>query len=192
MHPSLTAEGYISLGDWRWTSSEDSLVLLDDDSNLPYIDAEGNPAVVQYNAEGVSVGDSPQSQYGVSLKYSYEHLHRHATRCSAATWLTPSTNGENEGRQSWQIPTYGLLDLHAGYNFTMNETNMDVRLSAFNILNTVYRRATPKTTMRTASGTSPIPTANTPSVKTTSMPDRPVCTWAAATAPTQHPHPILA
>ena len=48
-----------------------------------------------------------------------------------------SLNGENEGRQSWQIPTYGLLDLHAGYNFTVNETNMDVRLSAFNILNTV-------------------------------------------------------
>ena len=141
-HPSLTIEGYASLGDWRWTSSEDSLVLLDDDSNLPYIDAEGNPAVVQYNAEGVSVGDSPQSQYSVSLKYSYKkvYLKPRFTIFSRhfADFDPFSLNGENEGRQSWQIPTYGLLDLHAGYNFDVNETNMDVRLSAFNILNTVY------------------------------------------------------
>ena len=142
VHPSLTLEGYISLGDWRWTSSEDSLVLLDDDSNLPYIDAEGNPAVVQYNAEGVSVGDSPQSQYSVSLKYSYKNIYikpRYTVFSRHYADFDPfSLNGENEGRQSWQIPTYGLLDLHAGYNFTVNETNMDVRLSAFNILNTVY------------------------------------------------------
>ena len=44
LNPRLTIEGYASLGDWRWTSSEDSLVLLDDDSNLPYIDVEGNVA----------------------------------------------------------------------------------------------------------------------------------------------------
>ena len=142
VHPSLTLEGYISLGDWRWTSSEDSLVLLDDDSNLPYIDAEGNPAVVQYNAEGVSVGDSPQSQYSVSLKYSYKNIYikpRYTVFSRHYADFDPfSLNGENEGRQSWQIPTYGLLDLHAGYNFTVNETNMDVRLSAFNILNAVY------------------------------------------------------
>ena len=141
-HPSLTIEGYASLGDWRWTSSEDSLVLLDDDSNLPYIDAEGNPAVVQYNAEGVSVGDSPQSQYSVSLKYSYKKIYvkpRFTIFSRHFADFDPfSLNGENEGRQSWQIPTYGLLDLHAGYNFDVNETNMDVRLSAFNILNTVY------------------------------------------------------
>jgi len=142
VHPSLTVEGYASLGDWRWTSSEDSLVLLDDDSNLPYIDAEGNPAVVQYNAEGVSVGDSPQSQYSVSLKYSYKKIYvkpRFTIFSRHFADFDPfSLNGENEGRQSWQIPTYGLLDLHAGYNFDVNETNMDVRLSAFNILNTVY------------------------------------------------------
>lgn len=141
-HPSLTIEGYVSLGDWRWTSSEDSLVLLDDDSNLPYIDAEGNPAVVQYNAEGVSVGDSPQSQYSISLKYGYKNFYlkpRYTVFSRHFADFDPfSLNGENEGRQSWQIPTYGLLDLHAGYNFDVNETNMDVRLSAFNILNTVY------------------------------------------------------
>ena len=142
LNPRLTIEGYASLGDWRWTSSEDSLVLLDDDSNLPYIDVEGNVAVVQYNAEGVSVGDSPQSQYSVSLKYTYKQLYlkpRFTVFSRHFADFDPfSLNGENEGRQSWQIPTYGLLDLHAGYRLDLNGTNMDFRLSIFNLLNTVY------------------------------------------------------
>ena len=138
----VTIEGYASYGDWRWTSSEDSLVLLDDDSNLPYIDVEGNVAIVQYNAEGVSVGDSPQSQYSVSLKYTYKQLYlkpRFTVFSRHFADFDPfSLNGENEGRQSWQIPTYGLLDLHAGYRLDLNGTNMDFRLSIFNLLNTVY------------------------------------------------------
>lgn len=142
LSPRLTIEGYASLGDWRWTSSEDSLVLLDDDSNLPYIDVEGNVAIVQYNAEGVSVGDSPQSQYSVSLKYTYKQLYlkpRFTVFSRHFADFDPfSLNGENEGRQSWQIPTYGLLDLHAGYRLDLNGTNMDFRLSIFNLLNTVY------------------------------------------------------
>lgn len=142
IHPKLTLEGFASLGDWRWTSSEDSLVLLDDDSNLPYINAEGEVAVVQYNAEGVSVGDSPQSQYSASLKYSYKSFYikpRFTVFSRHFADFDPfSLNGENEGRQSWQIPTYGLLDLHAGYNTNVGETNMDIRLSIFNALNTVY------------------------------------------------------
>jgi hypothetical protein len=139
---NLTLEGYISLGDWTWTSSEDSLILLDDETNLPYIDQEGNPAIVQYNAEGVAVGDSPQRQYGVSLKYRYKrvYLKPRFTLFSRhfADFDPFSLNGENEGRQSWQIPSYGLLDLHAGYNVDYKGTNIDFRLSAFNILNTVY------------------------------------------------------
>ena len=142
LNSRLTLEGYASLGNWRWTSSEDSLVLLDDDSNLPYIDVEGNTAIVQYNAEGVSVGDSPQSQYSVSLKYTHKKVYikpRFTVFSRHFADFDPfSLNGENEGRQSWQIPTYGLLDLHAGYNLNLNGTNMDIRLSVFNLLNTVY------------------------------------------------------
>ncbi|MDG2362745.1 MAG: hypothetical protein P8L80_01430, partial [Flavobacteriales bacterium] len=49
-----------------------------------------------------------------------------------------SLNGENEGRQSWELPSYGLLDLHMGYTLDLNESQIDFRISAFNILNTVY------------------------------------------------------
>ena len=139
---NLTIEGYISLGDWKWTSSEDSLVLLGENTNLPYFDQEGNPAIVQYNAEGVAVGDSPQRQYSVSIKYSFKKFYikpRFTVFSRHYADFDPfSLYGENEGRQSWQIPTYGLLDLHTGYNMDIGGSNVDFRLSAFNILNTVY------------------------------------------------------
>ena len=140
--PRLTIEGYASLGDWRWTSSEDSLVLLDDETNLPYVDQEGNPAVVQYNAEGVAVGDSPQRQFSISLKYKRNRVYlkpRFTIFSQHYADFDPfSLYGENEGRQSWQIPTYGLLDVHAGYNMNLGSSNLDIRLSVFNVLNTAY------------------------------------------------------
>ncbi|MEO0404055.1 MAG: hypothetical protein AAF193_04225, partial [Bacteroidota bacterium] len=45
---------------------------------------------------------------------------------------------ENEGRQSWQIPSYGLLDLHAGYGFDWGATKVNFTVSLFNSLNTTY------------------------------------------------------
>jgi len=138
----ITIEGYGSYGDWRWTSSEDSLILLDDDTNLPYLDWQGNPEIIKYNAAGVSVGDAPQTQIGFAIRYR-----------KAGFYIKPrftffdrfyadfdpfSLNGENEGRQSWKLPSYGLLDLHMGYTLNMNESQIDFRISAFNILNSVY------------------------------------------------------
>jgi hypothetical protein len=138
----ITIEGYGSYGDWRWTSSEDSLILLDDDTNLPYLDWQGNPEIVKYNAAGVSVGDAPQTQIGFAIRYRkngfyvkprYTYFDRYY-----ANFDPFSLNGDNEGRQSWELPAYGLLDLHMGYTLDMDESQVDFRFSAFNVLNTVY------------------------------------------------------
>ena len=72
----ITLEGYGSYGDWRWTSSEDSLILLDENTNLPYLDWQGNPEIVKYNAAGVSVGDAPQTQIGFACPLPQERLLR--------------------------------------------------------------------------------------------------------------------
>ena len=138
----ITLEGYGSYGDWRWTSSEDSLILLDDDTNLPYLDWQGNPEIVKYNAAGVSVGDAPQTQIGFAIRYRkngfyvkprYTYFDRFY-----ANFDPFSLNGDNEGRQSWELPAYGLLDLHMGYTMDLEESQIDFRFSAFNVLNTVY------------------------------------------------------
>lgn len=139
---ALTIEGYVSLGNWKWTSSEDSLVLLDERTNLPYLDQLGNPAVVRYDAAGVAVGDSPQSQYSMSLKYNFGAVYikpRYTLFDRHYADFDPfSLNGDNSGRQSWQIPAYGLLDIHAGYRFDWNRSEGNIRLSLFNVLNTTY------------------------------------------------------
>jgi hypothetical protein len=139
---NLTVEGYASFGDWRWTSSEDSLVLLDDVTNLPYVGDDGLPIVVRYNAEGVSVGDAPQTQLGIALRYRKNGFYvkpRYTFFDRFYADFDPfSLNGENEGRQSWELPSYGLLDLHMGYTMEMDASQIDFRFSAFNVLNTVY------------------------------------------------------
>jgi len=138
----LTLEGYASVGDWRWTSSEDSLVLLDEATLLPYVDQYGDNIVVQYNAAGVSVGDAPQTQIGFALRYSKNGFYvkpRYTFFDRFYADFDPfSLNGENEGRQSWQLPSYGLLDLHLGYTLILKESQVDFRFSAFNVLNKVY------------------------------------------------------
>ena len=138
----ITIEGYASYGDWRWTSSEDSLILLDENTNLPYLDWEGNPEIVKYNAAGVSVGDAPQTQLGFAMRYRKHGFYikpRYTFFDRFYANFDPfSLNGENEGRQSWKLPAYGLLDLHMGYTMDLNESQIDFRLSMFNILNTIY------------------------------------------------------
>ncbi|WP_306641551.1 carboxypeptidase-like regulatory domain-containing protein [Sanyastnella coralliicola] len=138
----FTVEGFVSLGDWKWDSSEDELTLIDVETNRPFVDAEGEVVTVSYNAQGVSVGDAPQTMIGGAMKMQKKGFYVKPR----FTWFARhfadfdpfSLNGENEGRQSWEIPAYGLLDLHAGYTFKVKDSQIDVRLSGFNLLNTLY------------------------------------------------------
>ncbi|MFM1932674.1 MAG: hypothetical protein RL226_1977, partial [Bacteroidota bacterium] len=138
----FTLEGYISIGDWRWNSSSDSLTLIDQETQRPYTDANGDVVFVTYDAKGVHVGDSPQSQFSASLKFEwknfyikprYTYFDRHY-----ADFDPFSLNEGNEGRESWRMPGYGILELHAGYNFKVKETHFEIRGSVFNALNTKY------------------------------------------------------
>ena len=48
-------------------------------------------------------------------------------------------SGENSSRESWKIPAYKLLDLHAGYIFKLSENNkLDIKLSILNLTNEIY------------------------------------------------------
>lgn len=138
----FTLEGFVSIGDWRWDSSEDGLTLIDEETLLPFEDQDGNIVTVQYDAAGVSVGDAPQTQFGGSLKVQFGKFYLKPR----FTWFARhfadfdpfSLNGENSGRQSWEIPAYGLLDCHAGYSFKVKDSQVDLRVSGFNLLNTLY------------------------------------------------------
>ena len=54
------------------TSTEDGLQLIDAETNLPFLDSEGKPAVISYDAAGVSVGDAPQTTASLGLRWSHK------------------------------------------------------------------------------------------------------------------------
>ncbi|MGY8987270.1 MAG: hypothetical protein ACKVG7_01815, partial [Flavobacteriales bacterium] len=138
----LSLEGLLSLGDWKWTSS-DTVRFLDDDNN-PIVDDFSNEIVVTFDAEGVHVGDAAQTQYGLSLRYeptnnSYIKLRGTYFDNYYADFDPLSLNGINAGRESWVLPSYKLIDLHCGYTLKLNLKNkINFRFSVLNLLDEMY------------------------------------------------------
>jgi hypothetical protein len=140
---NLDLQGLFSLGDWRWTSA-DSVEIFDDNGNFDRTEF--------FNAEGVHVGDAPQTQVAASMRYEpIKHLYFKAQ----LTWferhfadfnpfnLDPKKNPasfdeDGNPRDSWKLPSYYLLDFHAGYSFFIKKAKFDIRGSVLNLLDEVY------------------------------------------------------
>lgn len=140
---NLEAEGLISLGDWRWTS-EDSVKLYN----------ESNQVVLTeyFNAKGVHVGDAAQTQLAASLRWEiikylyikgqFTYFNRYFAEFNPFD-LNPEKNpaGFDENgnpKDTWKMPSYYLIDLHAGYSLKIKKVKLDFRASVLNLLNTVY------------------------------------------------------
>ena len=139
---NLGVEGLVSLGDWKWMSS-DTVRFLDDNNN-PITDDFGNEIIASFDADGVHVGDAAQTQFGFSVRYepsynSYVKFRSTYFDNYYADFDPLSLNGENAGRESWKIPSYNLIDLHAGYKFKISQkTKMDIKLSILNLFDEIY------------------------------------------------------
>ena len=46
--------------------------------------------------------------------------------------------GANKDRESWRMPAYSLLDLHAGYSFNVWKVKLGISGSVLNVLDTIY------------------------------------------------------
>ncbi len=139
---NLTLEGLVSLGDWRWTS--DDVVRFFDDNNNPVTDDSGNEIIVDFDADGVHVGDAAQTQYGLSLRYeptynSYIKLRTTYFDDYYSDFDPLSLSGTNAGRESWKIPAYQLFDLHTGYKLKIYKNKkLDLKLSILNLFDEIY------------------------------------------------------
>mgnify|MGYP001808507340 FL=1 len=139
---NFSLEGLISLGDWRWQSA-DTVRFLDDDNN-PITDDFGNEIIASFDAEGVHVGDAAQTQYGLSIRYeptnnTYIKLRGTFFDNYYSDFDPLSLNGSNAGRESWKIPAYNLIDLHAGYKFKITDrTKIALKFSILNLLDEMY------------------------------------------------------
>jgi hypothetical protein len=124
----ISVEGMVSLGDWTWQSTETVYVL-------------GTPFT--FDAKGVHVGDAAQSTYAGSIRYAfikngyvkikYTFFDRYYSNFDPF-----SLSGVNGGRESWQIPSYGLMSIHAGYKLKFEKSNLNFRANVFNVLNSKY------------------------------------------------------
>jgi iron complex outermembrane receptor protein len=134
--------GMVMLADWRWNSS-----------SLAHIfDAQGNLIdTVRVNAKGVHVGNAPQTQFGLNIRYEpFKHFYvklqwtYFARQFAQFTpeQLNPSTNPyfkNHPGIDAWRVPDYQLVDFHIGYKFRFyNRWELNVAGHILNLLNTEY------------------------------------------------------
>jgi hypothetical protein len=139
----LDVQGLASFGDWRW-ASEDSVDVYDRDQQ--YVET------IFYNAEDIMVGDAAQTQFAGSLRFepiknlyfkaTYRYFMRHFADFNPLD-LDPVKKPENFDenglpRQSWELPDFDLLDLHAGYGRKVGKVYVNVSVGILNALNEVY------------------------------------------------------
>ncbi len=140
----LQVQGLVSIGDWTYQSKVDS---------VPYFEYNAENVIVGYfnfDAKGVHVGDAAQSQFMASLRYEpIDNLYFNASYIffdrNYSEFSPSSLNGEGDAldedgnsTDSWRIPAYGLMDIHAGYSFKVSDVRMSIRFSITNVLNTTY------------------------------------------------------
>ncbi|MDP5011550.1 MAG: TonB-dependent receptor [Crocinitomicaceae bacterium] len=128
IHKSLVLEAMASVGDWTWQSSET-------------IDVLGTKFT--FDAKGVHVGDAAQSTYAGSLRWSfikngyikvkYTFFDRYYSSFDPF-----SLQGANGGRESWKIPSYGIMSIHAGYRVKFEKSALNFKGNVFNALNALY------------------------------------------------------
>ena len=108
----ITLEGVISLGDWRWQSKNQAVIL----------DEVGNPiGEVNFDARDVKVGDAAQTQLSAGVRYEpikglYFKPRITYFTDNFADFNPETLKNENAGRQSWEMPSYYTLDFNMGYS----------------------------------------------------------------------------
>ena len=147
INKKITLEAFASFGDWRWDSAKK--VIFYDDQGRPIHVATSNGELldslvtIDFDAKGVAVGDSPQTQIGGALNYSfaknayvkvrYTYFGRYFSDFDPLSLVN-----ENKGRQSWQIPSFGLTSIFAGYRFDFEKFQLGFSASIENLFNVIY------------------------------------------------------
>ena len=130
VNKKISGEFMFSYGDWKWNSSETFYV--------PEFDYS-----FTFDAKGVSVGDAAQTMMNIGFRYEpieklYIKLQYQWFDRYYANFNPFFLQGANGGRESWQIPSYGLLNMFAGYSHKINKVNLFFNGSITNVLNSKF------------------------------------------------------
>jgi hypothetical protein len=137
----VTIEGSVSIGDWTWESGQNAFVL--DENNQYLIDDNNDTVKVDFDATDVHVGDAAQTQFAGIIRYEFApdaYLKARFVNFSNqyANFDPFDLTGTNKGRESWKMPAYSQIELHAGYRFKLDKIRFDLRGSILNLLNTTF------------------------------------------------------
>lgn len=131
---NLEIEGVASLADWV-VSSVDSVYLFEmNDAPADTID---------FSARGVHVGDAAQTQLGGSVRYEPIkglYIKGRVTYFGRnySNYDLLNLSGKNKDRESWIMPDYTLVELHAGYELKLKKICFNLTGSVLNLLDKVY------------------------------------------------------
>lgn len=124
----VSFDAMASIGDWTWQSSETVNVV---------------GTLYEFDAKGVHIGNAAQSTYGLGarwefikrgyIKVKYNYFDRYYSDFDPF-----SLTGANGGKESWRIPSYGLMSIHAGYSVKFEKARLNFRANVFNVLNSFY------------------------------------------------------
>lgn len=137
---TLDFQGLVSLGDWVWDKKINDLQM--------YYENTGEPAnQISFDATGIHVGDAAQTQFGASLRYEpFKGMYVEGGGTFFDRYyadFSPEACTDDFGNpvESWIMPSYTLIDLHAGYRFkleALKKLNFTVKFNVLNLLNKVY------------------------------------------------------
>jgi hypothetical protein len=130
INDKLSLELMFSYGDWFWNSSKTV--------NVPQYDTS-----FTFDAKGVHVGDAAQTALAASLRYEpiknlYFKIQAQYFDRYYANFDPFSLSGANGGRESWMMPSYGLVNLFAGYRYPLKSVAFIASGSITNLLNATY------------------------------------------------------
>jgi hypothetical protein len=131
----LEWEAAISIGNWKFLNGATVYAL---DPTSGQIAGQ-----VTYSAKNVRIGNAAQTQISNALRYNiYKGLFFKARYTyfgqNYANFSPVDLQQSFKDRQSWQMPSYGLLDLNTGYDIKFEKFKITLNASVTNALNTFY------------------------------------------------------
>jgi len=145
----LEWEGLVSIGDWRWTSA-DTVKVYKDNGEQAIDPSTNKPAQYYFNAKNVHVGDAAQTQLGSSIRYepikgfyiggTITFFDRYYAQFDpfSLTGDAASLDANGNPIDSWEAPSYYLVDLNTGYKFKIKKFGFNIRFNLLNALNKEY------------------------------------------------------
>ncbi len=130
----IQIEGVLSLGDWRYNSAGTAYSY---DQNNNVTDS------IHFDAKGVHIGNAAQNQISIGIRFmpiKGFYFKPRFTRFDKyyANFNAMDLSKGNEGRDSWKIPGYSIIDLSTGYEIPFGKFTVNLYGTMSNVLNTRY------------------------------------------------------